>query len=144
MLPTLDLQKRLKFLDVVIDLVGEFAGRGEDENAGTFARAVRRFEEPIEDGQHEGGRFPSARLGGGHEVAAFEDDGNGFALDWSGGGEVGGLDGIKKPLVEFEVVELHDNRGRITGGRWTNSDTGFMTKASGLMSLPTWMSPTTG
>ena len=42
--------------------------------------ACGRFEQPLQDGQHEGGRLARARLGAGEQVAAGEDERDGFAL----------------------------------------------------------------
>jgi hypothetical protein len=62
-------------------------------------------------GQREGGRLAGAGLGGGDEVAAGQDDGDGPQLDGRGIGVAGGLDAAEHGFGEIESFERHDNGG---------------------------------
>jgi len=75
-------------LDRIGDLDGELAGRGHDQGpdrvAGRREARVRVGLEPLEDREDERGGLAGARLGGGDDVAAAEDDGDCRRLDRSG------------------------------------------------------------
>jgi hypothetical protein len=86
--------------NALLDLEGELASGGQDENAdGRAGRvsaiaAVRRAlsvptgrgsaVEELEDGQHERSRLAGTRLGACEEVAAVEDEWDRLALYWCG------------------------------------------------------------
>ena len=64
----------------VVDLLGQLA-RGRDDQR--LRRAARQVQELVQDRQQEGGRLAGAGLGGGDEVAAGEDGGDGLRPGWA-------------------------------------------------------------
>ena len=62
----------------VVDLLGQLPGGRDDQRLG---RAAGQVEELVQDRQEEGGGLAGARLGGGDEVPAGEDGGDGLGLD---------------------------------------------------------------
>ncbi|MCW0435410.1 hypothetical protein NB723_000374 [Xanthomonas sacchari] len=72
----------------VVDLGGQFAGRGQDQRA-RLARAgahrLRRSAQVLQQRQAERGGLAGAGLRAGHQVMAFQGDGNGLRLDRGGG-----------------------------------------------------------
>ena len=69
------------------DLAGEFARRGEHENARPAARRGPLVgDEAVEDRQREGRRLAGAGLGDADQVASVHQDGNGLSLN---GGRLG-------------------------------------------------------
>ena len=74
--------------DALVDLHRELAGRDEDQGADRVAgrreRGVGVRPEAVEDRQREGGGLAGAGLGGGEDVAAGEDEGDGLRLDGRG------------------------------------------------------------
>ena len=95
--------------DALVDLHGEFAGRDEDERADRVAgRREGRVgvrAQPVEDGQGEGRGLAGAGLGGGEDVAALEDEGDGGCLDRRGGGVALFGDGLQQVGRQAERVE---------------------------------------
>ena len=69
-------------LEAVVDLPGELARRGEDEDAAVFRPGRTAVaEQPLDDRQREGGRLAGAGLGAAEEVAAGEDVRNRLPLN---------------------------------------------------------------
>ena len=62
----------------VVDLLGQLARRRDDQR---LRRAARQVHELMQDRQQEGGGLAGAGLGGGDQVAAGEDGGDGLGLD---------------------------------------------------------------
>ena len=62
----------------VVDLLGQLARGRDDQRLG---RAAGQAEELVQDRQQEGGGLAGAGLGGGDEVAAGEDGGDGLGLN---------------------------------------------------------------
>jgi hypothetical protein len=93
--------------DVRVDLVGELAGRGENQRAYRMARrrraAVRVAHQSLQDREGEAGGLAGARLGGAHHVPVLQHDRDGLRLD-RGGRDVAELfDGAANGLGEPEV-----------------------------------------
>ena len=65
----------------LVDLRGQLPGRGQDEGA---RGAPRLAEQPVEDGQDEGGGLAAARHGAAEHVAALHDGRDGLVLDGRG------------------------------------------------------------
>ena len=63
----------------VVDLLGQLAGRRQDQGP---CHARGKSQQLVQDRQKEGGRFASAGLGGGDQVAAGEDGAGLSALGW--------------------------------------------------------------
>ena len=90
--------------DDIMDLLGQFAGGGDDQRAGYSSRTVEQF---VEDGQHEGSGLACAGLGGADQVVPGERRGNGGFLD---GGRLivtGAFDPRHQAGIEFELIEVH-------------------------------------
>ncbi len=66
------------------DLVRQFAGRGQHQDAGTAFIAAACACQPLECGQDKSRRLAGTGLGGGNDVASGERLGNGLNLDRSG------------------------------------------------------------
>ncbi len=62
----------------VVNLLGRLPGRGDDHR---LVCALGKTRELVQDRQEEGGGLAGARLGGGDEVPAGEDGGDGFRPD---------------------------------------------------------------
>ena len=70
----------------VVDLVRQFARRGQYQYARAFAFALRRLGQALQRRQDEGGGFAGAGLRRSHQVVAGENFGNGRSLDRGGFG----------------------------------------------------------
>jgi hypothetical protein len=74
--------------DARVDLHGELPRGNQDQHADRVAggreAGVGVLPHPVEDREHEGGRLAGARLGGGEEIAALQDQRNGIGLDRRG------------------------------------------------------------
>jgi hypothetical protein len=72
-------------LDLLGHLVGQFARGQQHQRAHRMARrrcgAVFVLEQPVQQGQREGGGLSGSGLGGPHHVLTRHDDGNGLGLD---------------------------------------------------------------
>ena len=77
------------FVELLLDLGGEFARRLEDQRAGHSRPGAALFEHG-EHRQDEGGGLAGAGLGDAENVAAGEDVGDRLFLDGGGGGVTGG------------------------------------------------------
>ena len=64
--------------DAVMDLLGQFTGRGDDQGTGPVARTVHQA---VQDGQHEGCRLACAGLGGADQVLTGDRGRDGRFLD---------------------------------------------------------------
>ena len=73
-------------VEVFEDLGGEFAGGGDDEDAG-HSGGEGMGEEFVHGGEEEGGGFTGASLGASEHIFAEECGGMGSGLDGSGAGE---------------------------------------------------------
>ena len=95
--------------DALVDLHRQLAGGRQHQGADGVARGadarVRVAREALEDRQREGGGLAGARLGGGEDVAAGEDEGNGGGLDGGGLRVALALDGGEQLGREAEVGE---------------------------------------
>ena len=95
--------------DALVDLHRELAGRDEDERpdrvAGRRERRVRVGPQAVEDGQREGRRLAGPGLGGGEDVAAGEDEGDGGCLDRRRGGVALFGDGLQQIGRQAERIE---------------------------------------
>ncbi|MCY1299145.1 hypothetical protein D9M68_684460 [compost metagenome] len=102
-------------LEAVVDLRGQFAGRGQDQHAGLSRPALLGLvrvtvgEQPLEDGQGEACGFTSTRLGGDHQVAALQHGGNGPLLHRSGFGVASRRYGGGQSLGETEGGKGHES-----------------------------------
>ena len=69
--------------EVFIGLQGQFPGRGEHQRADDPGVGLpgRRFREPLQDGQGEGGGFTGAGLGAAQDIPALEDQRDRRLLD---------------------------------------------------------------
>ncbi len=93
-------------LHALADLGGQLAGGGEDQRAHRALAAGRRVVvQALQQRKGESGGLAGARLGAGHHVAALEDQGNGLALDGSGGGVALLAHGAQEFGRKAEVVE---------------------------------------
>ena len=99
------LARALQRGELLVDLDGELAGGGEDEDAGPAAGRRVRVRQSLQRGQREGGRLAGARLGHREDVAAGEERGDGLGLDGGGVGEARVADGGEQSVVETELVE---------------------------------------
>ena len=74
------------FPHLVVDLRGEFPGRGEDEAGGRLKGGARgaaqsALDDLGEDGEEEGGGFPASGLGASHQIASRVQDRHRVLLD---------------------------------------------------------------
>ena len=73
---------RAIFLDIIVNLFGQFARRHNNQRAAMFWRGfVLIGFQPLQYGQHKGGGFARAGLGNGDNVAALEHERNDFFLN---------------------------------------------------------------
>ena len=105
----------------VVDLLGQLARRREDERLGDVAGAV---EKPVQDRQEEGGGLAGAGLGGGDEVAAGEDHGDGLRLHRRRLGVAHVARGLHQRGMQAQFGERHEGspaparaKGGIVPGR---------------------------
>ena len=91
-------------LEVLDDLRRQLARRGEDQSTGLPAAAG---EQPVEDGQHEGGGLAAAGHGAGEQVAAGEAGGNAVALDGRRLGEARVGHAAQEVRMKIERRETH-------------------------------------
>jgi len=83
----------------LVGLLRELAGRGQDQAAHTASFALQ---EPLQNGQDEGGRLAGPGLGQAHHVLALETRGNGLLLYLGGLCKPAGCDSGVDSAVEFE------------------------------------------
>ena len=72
---------RGEFAKMIRDLLGELPRGGQDEGPG-FSPGLT--DQPVKDGEKEGGGLAASRHGGGHDVAALEKGRDGQLLDRRG------------------------------------------------------------
>ena len=95
-------------VQVLDDLGGELAGRGEHQRAG---RAARLVDQPVENREDERGRLAAAGHGAGQDVAARERRRDGVGLNRRGPGEPQLLYSFKETGMELERGERHGTPG---------------------------------
>ena len=88
-----------EIVEVLHDLRGQLAGRGEDERPGGAARLV---DQPVEDRQDEGRGLAAAGHGAGEDVPAGEGGRNRVGLDRRGAGEAELFDALEEIGVELQ------------------------------------------
>ena len=90
-----------------LDLRGEFAGRGHDEDTRAACGALRERggHEPVQDRQHEAGRLACAGLGGGEQIAACQHVRNGLRLNGRRRRVAGVRNRTQKGISQPEVGE---------------------------------------
>ena len=86
-----------------VDLLGELAGRGDDEAKGPLA--LLEVSELVEHGKGEGGSLAGAGLCGGQHVVASQNQRDCLLLDRGGGGVPHLMDSSKGLLGQAEVFE---------------------------------------
>jgi hypothetical protein len=91
-----------EIVEVLYDLRGQLAGRGEDERPRGAARLV---DQPVQDREEEGGRLPAARLSRGEQVAPVEGRRNGIGLDRRRPGEPEIPEGAEQAGMELKSAE---------------------------------------
>ena len=72
--------------DVVVDLGGQFTGRGEDQHTWHRLAVHHVLRQVVNDGQRKRSCLACARLGDSHHVTASKDVGDGLFLN--GGGDL--------------------------------------------------------
>ena len=95
-----------------LNLGGEFAGRYQDQHAGTIARhpfegAAGLLGQAVQERQDEGGSLARAGLGQGFQVGTGEDVGNCLSLNRGGDGIALIANGAQKLSRKAEIGELH-------------------------------------
>jgi hypothetical protein len=90
-----------------LDLGGELARRRQHQHARLAAGGGRFRAEQLQNGQGEAGGLAGAGLGGGHQVAALQDDGDRLGLDRRRLGVAFFGDGAKDLGAQAEFGELH-------------------------------------
>src|SRR5690606_19904754 len=87
-----------------LDLGGEFARRGQDQHARATRTAVRGgvAQQVMQDRQGETGGLSRSGLGGGQQVAAFQNAGDGLGLDRGGMVIAGVADGAQQRFRQAE------------------------------------------
>src|SRR5262249_59150038 len=98
----------------------ELSRRSDDESLG---RAAGQAQETVQNRQEEGGGLTGARLGGGDQVAAREDGGDGLTLDGRRLGVTHVAGGAHERGCQSECLEIHGHLrvaiGYISrGGQW--------------------------
>ena len=71
--------------DVVVDLGGQFTGRGEDQHTWHRLAVHHVLRQVVDDGQRKRSCFARARLGDSHHITASEDVRDGLFLNGGGG-----------------------------------------------------------
>ena len=102
-----DAQVLAVFARGVVDLVCQFAGRGQYQYARAVAFDYGRRGQAVQGGQHEGGGFAGAGLCRGHQVVTGEDFGNGFGLDRGGFGVAAVDDGLENGGMQIQIFKRH-------------------------------------
>src|SRR5690606_24059220 len=111
--------------DVVMDLGGQLAGRGQHQSADLLrcplvvSRALAVREQQFEDRQGKAGGLAGAGLGGNHQIAAFEYRRDGLQLDGGRSGIAGGSHGTHKRVGQAERSKGHSDKpgdGRLRTG----------------------------
>ncbi|CAB3900878.1 hypothetical protein LMG26858_04229 [Achromobacter anxifer] len=88
-----------------LDLRGQLTRRGQDQaaRAAGLAQLGLLLHQQMQDGQGEACGLAGAGLGGGEQVAAFQDLGNGLGLNGSGRGVAGVGNGAQQGISQPEV-----------------------------------------
>ncbi|KAF5049970.1 hypothetical protein DSECCO2_434260 [anaerobic digester metagenome] len=83
----------------LVNLQGQFAGRGQNENAHRAALRDRSLDHALQQRQGEGRRLAGAGLGQAEDILAVEDRGDGLNLNGSGGNVAAVTDaGVQTPV----------------------------------------------
>ncbi len=91
----------------LVNLQGQFTGRGQNENAHRSSLRDRSLDHALQQRQRECGRLAGAGLGQTEDVAAFEHRGDGLNLDGGGGNIAAVTDaGVQTP-VEGKRGKIH-------------------------------------
>ena len=93
-----------KPLDLLVDLLGQFAGWHQNKGAGMFMASVRNL---VQEGNKIGCRFAGAGLGAGDQVFTLDNFGDGHLLNWGGLLVIHGIHTRQYVVVEIEVVKGH-------------------------------------
>ena len=96
-----DLAVAAELADIVVDLHGQFPGRGQYQHPRPVAAHRRRGGQALQGRQDEGGGLTRARLGRGHQIATRQDQGNGLALYGGGLAVTGGFDGLQQIGIQI-------------------------------------------
>jgi len=91
-----------------LDLGGQLARRREHQHARLAALGGGARADQLQDGQGEAGGLAGAGLGGGHQVAAGENDGNRLGLDRRRLGVTFFGDGAKNLGTQAKFGKAHD------------------------------------
>ena len=94
------------FVEVLLDLGGEFARRFQDQGAGHSGPGAALFEHG-EHRQHEGSGLAGAGLGDAENISAGENVGNRLFLNGGGGGVTGGRDSGEHLVGQAEMGKGH-------------------------------------
>ncbi len=92
--------------DAVLDLRREFAGRREDECAGTVTFDRRAVAESLQQGQGEARGLAGAGLRRAHDVRTFQDWRDRLRLDWCWRGVAGLADSAQQGFGEAEFIKF--------------------------------------
>lgn len=95
-------------LDGLVDLLGELAGRNENEDGCAGLRGLAlpllALEEGLEDWDQEGGALAAAGFASGEEVLAAEGNRDGLGLDWRRGVPALLCESLEETLVQVQGV----------------------------------------
>ena len=91
----------------LVNLQGQFAGRGQDEDAHGPALRNRSLDHALQQGQREGGRLAGAGLGQTEDILAVEDRGDGLNLNGGGGNVAAVTNADVQTPVEGKRGKIH-------------------------------------
>ena len=91
--------------DGLVDLFGQFAGRGDDQGADLAAFALHQA---VQDRQGECGGFAGAGLGQAHDVQALHDGRNALFLNRCRCGVAGCRNSGSDLGMKIECLEIHE------------------------------------
>ena len=94
------------FIELFLDLGGEFAGRLDDQGARHAGSRAALFQHG-EHRKHEGSGLAGAGLGDAENIPASQNVGNCLFLNGGGGGVTGGRDGGEHLIGQAEMGERH-------------------------------------
>ena len=91
----------------LLDLLREFARRGQHQNARATALRRATIDDAVQRGQGEGGGLAAAGMAGYEQVVSGDGSGNGLNLHRGGDGIAGLFDGLEEVCGEAEIFESH-------------------------------------